>query len=183
MEYKYKIVSNDSMKIVNLASLSTSLKIGSEIYSVENNKEILLGFISHKALVYIAAEAANYSLQHYAKKKIPEAETCIDLAKKWIEDTSSVSNKEIKAAADDAGIAAYAAGAANALHAAAAYAEYAYYTAAYYTAAYYTANYYTAAANAAADAAGVNREEEFIRQGEFILDYLKSGLYLFHLEK
>ena len=36
-----------------------------------------------------------------------------------------------------------------------------------------------AAAEAAAEAAGVDREKEFIRQGDFILDFLKSGKHLF----
>ena len=43
-------------------------------------------------------------------------------------------------------------------------------------AAYAAAN---AAANAAADAAGKDRDKEFLRQGEFILDFLNSGKYLF----
>ena len=43
-----------------------------------------------------------------------------------------------------------------------------------------SAAYYAASnAEAAAEAAGVDREKEFIRQGEFILDFLKSGNHLF----
>jgi hypothetical protein len=171
MEYKYKIVSRDSTKIVNLIDLSRNLKMNSDIFSIENDKEITLGLISHKSLVYIAIENASYSLQHYAKKKIPEAENCINLVKKWIEDSSSVSNEELKAAADAANTYnAYAA--ANTASTAS-------------NAAAFAVNLsFNATANAAAQtAAYVGMEEEFIRQGNFILDYLKSNLYLFHLEK
>ena len=48
--------------------------------------------------------------------------------------------------------------------------------AAYANAAYAAAN--AAYANAA-DAAGVDKDKEFIRQGNFIIDFLKSGKHLF----
>ena len=131
MEYKYKIVSRDSTKIVDLIDLSRNLKMNSDIFSIESKEEVLLGIISHKSLVYLSSEFADYALQNYEKKRITEAETYTSLINKWIDDDTSVS----------------------------------------------------ASAYSAAYAAGVNREEEFIRQGNFILDYLKSDLYLFHLEK
>jgi len=168
----YRIVTSGKVKEVTLDQISRNIGIQSEIF-VLSDKEIYLGLVSHKTLVLFATEFAHYALQNYAKKKNPEAEICISLVRKWIEDNTSVSNEELRAAAyaADAADAAYAADAAasaasNAADAAnAAYAAYAAYAAA-------------DAANAAY-AAGKDREKEFIRQGEFILDFLKSGNHLF----
>jgi hypothetical protein len=163
----YRIVTSGTSKEVTLDRLSHSLRLHSEIYSIQEDGEIYLGVISRKALIFLATEFADYALKNYAKKEIPEAEVCLSLTRKWIEDDSSVSNEELKTAAD----AVYAAdaAAANANAAAAAYATNATYTAAY------AASY----ADAASYAAGKDREGEFIRQGRFILDFLKSGNHLF----
>jgi hypothetical protein len=162
---KYKIVTSGISKEVTLDRLSRSLRLHSEIYSIQEDGEVYLGVISHKALVFLATEFADYALKNYVKKEIPEAEVCLSLVRKWIEDDASVSKEELRAAA--AAAYAYAAdAAANAADAA--------------DAAY-------AAADAAADAAdaaypaGKDREREFIRQGEFILGYLKNNQWLFHL--
>jgi hypothetical protein len=158
---KYKIVTSGFTKEVSLGEISRNLAISSEVYALSDG-EIYLGIISHKTLVFFATEFADYALQNYSKKKSPKVKACIALTRKWIEDNTSVSNEELRAAAaaaDAAYAAAYAA-------AAAAYAAYA---------AYYAAD----AAEAAAEAARVDKEKEFIRQGEFILDFLKSGKNLF----
>jgi hypothetical protein len=168
---KLKIVSNGYPKIFNLCNLSRNLSINSEIYLIKEDEEILLGFINHHTLVYFCVEFADYSLQNYTKVKIPKAEKCISLVRKWIKDPTSVSKEDLEAAYHAAyNTFAYAsAGAANS----AIEPDYAYYA-------------FSVAVNTAVDAAdyaGKKKEEEYIRQGEFILDYLKSGLYLFHLEK
>ena len=165
----YKIVTSGKTKIVTLGEISRNLKVQSEIYAL-SDKEIYLGIISHKTLGFFSVEFAEYALQNYAKKIIPEAEICIHLTRKWLEDQESVSDEELRAAADaayDAADAAYAA--ADAANAAAAYAA---------AAAAYAA-YAAADAADAAYAAGKSKEEEFIRQGEFILDFLKTGKNLF----
>jgi hypothetical protein len=169
---KYKIVTSGNTKVVTLDEISRNIKVSSEVYALSDG-EIYLGMISHKTLVLFATEFAHYALQNYAKKKSPEAEICIDLVRKWIKDDTSVSNEELRAAAyaatyaaaADADAAAYAACAAAAYAADDAYAA--------------AANAADDAANAAANAAGKDREKEFIRQGEFILDFLKSGKHLF----
>ena len=176
---EYKIVSKDSEKILNLSDLSRNLKVDSEIFSIENDKEILLGFISHKTLVYLSSEFAYFAYQNYAKNQDLRVENCINLTKNWIKDQSSLSKEELSAAAVEADAAATnddtaAAYTANAAYSAAAAAN-------ADDAAAYAANA-AYSAYAAADAA-YSKQEEFIRQGEFILDYLKSGLYLFHLGK
>jgi hypothetical protein len=182
---KYKIVISRTSKEVTLDNLSRNLKLHSEIYSIQEDGEVYLGPISHKTLVFFAVEFADYALKNYAKKEIPEAEVCLSLTRKWIEGESSVSKEELRAAA----AAAYAAApaAANAAYAGAA--AYAAGAAAYAAAdadAAYAAAYAAAAAAAdaaayAANAAGKDKDKdkELIRQGEFILDLLKSGKHLF----
>jgi hypothetical protein len=174
----YRIVTSGKVKEVTLGEISRNLAISSEVYAIQDG-EIYLGVISHKTLVFFATEFAHYALQNYAKKNNPEAEICISLVRKWIEDDTSVSNEELRVVADAAYAAANAAyydaddatanaadAAANAANAAA-------------NAADAAANAADAAANAAANAAGKDREKEVIRQGEFILDFLKSGKHLF----
>jgi hypothetical protein len=176
----YRITSGNSKSNVPLSKISRNLNPQSEIYSIQEDGGVYLGVISHKALIFLATEFADYAIKNYAKKETPEAEACLSLTRKWIEDDSSVSEEELRAAAN----AAYDA-AANAAYAAAADAAYAAYAA---DAAYAAADAADAAANAAADAAadaayaaGKDREREFIRQGEFILDFLRSGRHLFNI--
>ena len=195
---KYKIVTSGTSKEVTLGEISRNLAISSEVYSIQEDGEIYLGMISHKTLVFFATEFAHYALQNYTNENNPEAEICISLVRKWIEDDTSVSNEELRVAAYDAADAADAAAAtANAANAAAvnantnaAYAAYAAASAAFNAsnAASYTNYAADAAAGAAAGAAsnaasaadaGVGRDKEYIRQGKFILDFLKSGKNLF----
>jgi hypothetical protein len=193
---KYKIVISRTSKEVTLDNLSRNLKLHSEIYSIQEDGEVYLGPISHKTLVFFAVEFADYALKNYAKKENPSSETCIALTRKWLEDRESVSNEDLRAAANAANAAyaaanaayAYAAAVANATYVAANVAAYAAADASYaaanaaYAAASYAAYAAYAAADAAAyaaDAAGKDREREFERQGEFILDFLKSGKHLF----
>jgi hypothetical protein len=164
-----KIISKGSESMVGLLDLSKNLEINSEIYSIQEDGEVYLGIISHKTLVFLATEFADYALKNYAKKYLPKAEACLSLTRKWIEDDASVSKEEMRAAA----AAAYAAAAD------AAYAAYAAADAAYAAAAAANAAAAAYAAAYAADAAGKDREKEYIRQGEFILDFLKSGKHLF----
>ena len=179
---KYKIVTSGNSRVVSLAEISQNLKPSSEVYSI-SDKEVYLGVISHQTLVLFATEFAHYALQNYAKKKLPEAETCIRLTRRWLEDQESVSDEELTAAADaaaDAADAAYGAAAAYAAYAAANAAAYAAAHAANAAAhaahAAHAAAFYAAAA---AYAAGVSREKELLRQGNFILDFLKTGNHLF----
>ena len=162
----YRITSGNSKSNVPLSKISRNLNPQSEIYSIQEDGEVYLGLISHKALVFLATEFADYALKNYAKRKIPEAEVCLSLTRKWIEDDSSVSNEELRAAAD----AAYAAYAAAAYAAADANAAYAAYAAAYAANAAYYAD-----ADAADTAAGKskNKLDEQNRQGTFILKFFE----------
>jgi hypothetical protein len=168
---KVLIITFGGKKVVPLTEISRSLRPQSEIYSIQEDGEVYLGVISHKALILLATEFADYALRNYAKKYLPKAEACLSLTRRWIEDDSSVSKEELRAAANAAYDAAYAAAnAADAAYAAANAANAADAVAAAYAA---------AAGNAAANAARKDREREFIRQGKFILDFLRSGKHLF----
>ena len=169
---KYKIVTSRTSKEVTLSYLSRNLKLSSEIYEL-SEVEVYLGVISHQTLVLFATEFADYAFQNYSNRNFPKSEACIRLTRRWLEDRESVSDEELWAAANAAHAAAHAAAATYA----AAYAAYAAADAAANAAAYAA----HAAANASAAAAGVDREKELLRQGTFILDFLKSGRQLFNI--
>jgi len=176
MKFRIINLADGYQKDCSFQELSTSLSANSIILRVKEEGFESIGLVTHQTLVFFAVEFANYALQNYTKKILPEAQTCIDLTRKWLEDQSSVSNEELKAAADAAyaadAVAANAAyAAANAAYAAAdaADADYAAYYAAYY-ADYAAANADYAAADAAG-AAGKNKLDEQNRQGTFILNF------------
>ena len=162
-----------SKKPCHITELSKSLAPNCEILREVGDSYEAIGFVSHSLLVYFCAEFAEYALQNYANEKIPEAEECLSLARKWIENPNSVSRKELISAAAAANAAANAAAYATAYAAAnaAAYAANAANAAAYATAAAYAAD--------AADAAGKDREKEFERQGNFILEYFLDSSNVF----
>ncbi len=161
MKFQVHNLQNGSMKECDLNNLSRSLSVDSEIVLFDGEKVEAIGFINHSLLIYFCVEFADYALQNYQKKKIPEAEECFSLVRKWIENPNSVSKKELEAAAAIAYTAGIAYTAANAATATATY------TATY--AATYAANAATATATYTAGAA-----KEFERQGRFILSYFSS---------
>lgn len=163
MMFKIINLADGSQKDCNIVKLSRSLSPNCEIMRIIDDKCEAIGFVSHSLLVFFAVEAAQYALQKYTKKSFTEVEICVNLTKKWIEDSSSVSKDELNAAA-------------SAFHTAAAYggADPAAYAAAFAaSAASYAAASY-AAASAASYAAYAGREKEFIRQANFILQYFDA---------
>ena len=182
----YKIISlvDGSTKSCALVNLSQSLSLNCEVLREVDGSHEAVGFVNHETLVFFAVEFADYALNNYTKRKIPEAEACIALTRKWLKNQDSVSNEELKvaanaaadAAADAAVYAANAAAAANAAYAAATY------VAATYAAIYAAANAANAAAHAAyaataaasaAESASAekSKKKEKERQGNFILSY------------
>ena len=175
----YYIISTFDGKVTNcsLSELSQKLKLNSILCELNGNGTLIDSWpLVHETLVTFAVEFADYTLLNYAEQKLPEAERCITLTRKWLENHNSVSVEELKSAA-------YAANAAHAAHAAHAATNAAYAAA---NAATYAAYAAYAAANAAAHAAsnaaawaandvGKNREAELIRQGQFIVGYLRSS--------
>jgi hypothetical protein len=117
-----------------------------------------IGLVTHHTLVFFAVEFVSYALQNYTKKITPEAQICIDLTRKWLEDQSSVSGEELRTAAFVDGNAysgaAYAAGSARSAAHATTYAD-------------------VAADRAACEchAAGINKLDEQNRQATFILNF------------
>jgi len=168
MKFQVHNLQNGSMKECDLNNLSRYLSADSEIVLFDGEKVEAIGFINHSLLVYFCVEFADYALQNYAKKKIPETEERISLVRKWIENPNSVSKEELE-------VAAYATNAAYAINAA--YATYTAAAAAYATNAATNAAYTaTAAANAATATATytAGAAKEFERQGRFILSYFSS---------
>lgn len=139
--------------------------------------------ITHAMLVHCAVEFAEYALKHYTKAgTLPDAERCNALTRKWLADPNSVSKEELNVAAAANPYAAAAAdsgkAAASAAYAAA-NADYATYAAAHSAdaAAYAATAAAVHAAAAGADAPQVRCVRAAVerRQGEFILEYLRSG--------
>ena len=87
---------NGSKKPCHITELSKSLAPNCEILREVGDSYEAIGFVSHSLLVYFVVEFAEYALQNYAKKKIPEAEECLSILRKWIENPNSVSSKELK---------------------------------------------------------------------------------------
>ena len=170
----YQIIStfNGSITNCSLSELSQRLKLNCILCELNADDSVSDSWpLVHETLVTFAVEFADYALNHYAKKKIPEAEACIALTRKWLKNAHSVSAEELKAAAD----AAYAAtDAATDAAYAAAYAANATYAAAYAADAADAATYAAADAANAADA-GKSREAEYVRQGQFIVEYLRAA--------
>jgi hypothetical protein len=146
-------------------------------------------------LVLFATEFAEYAIKNYTSDRVPEADLCISLIRKWISGDTSVSNEKLNSAANAAySIASYSdktatsnSGEAATCYSAEAvsYAIYAVNIAA--NAASANSGYAAADANGnavyaayyASDTAGKDKDKEFIRQGTFIIDFLKSGKNLF----
>ena len=157
----YQIIStfDGSTETCSVSEISRKLKLNSILCELNEQGSISDSWpLVHETLVTFAVEFADYALKHYTKKKIPEAEACITLTKQWLNNSDSVSAEELMAAANAAVAAAYGAYAATAV----AYAADAAANAAY-------------AATAAANAAGKSKEAELIRQGQFIVEYLRAA--------
>ena len=181
----YKIITSGKTKIVTLGEISRNLKVQSEIYALSDG-EVCLGLISHKTLVFFATEFADYAIKNYTRDRVPEADLCISLIRKWISGDTSVSKSLSSAANAAAAVASYSGESATSYSTEAA--SYAYYAAnAAANAANANSDYAAADTNVnavyaayyASDAAGVDKDKEFLRQGEFIIDFLKSGGHLF----
>ena len=166
----YRIIStfDGSTETCSLSELSQNLKLNCILTELNSDGSLIDSWpLVHSTLVTFAVEFADYALKNYTKKKSPEAEACIALTRKWLENHDSVSVEELKSAA----YAAYADDAAAAYAAdAAAYAAWAAHAADAARAAHAAA-----AADAAAYAAGKNREAELIRQGQFIVGYMRAA--------
>ena len=181
MTHVYSIVSplDGSTETCSLSELSQQLKLNCILCELNGNGTLIDSWpLVHETLVTFAVEFADYALKHYSKQKIPEAEACIALTRKWLENHDSVSVEELKSAAN----AAYAADAYAATHAATHAAAHAARAAraarAAHAAAANAADAAANAADAAANAAGGDensREAELIRQGQFIVEHLKSS--------
>ena len=172
----YRIIStfDGSITSCSLSELSRNLKLNTVLCELNTDGSLIDSWpLVHETLVTFAVEFADYALKNYTQQKSHEAEVCIALTRKWLENHDSVSVEELRVAANAAYADAAANGAATTAAAdAATTAAHAATTAAYAADAVYAA---TNAAYAAAYAAGKNKESELIRQGQFIVGYLRAG--------
>jgi hypothetical protein len=190
---QFEIHTGDNIKACKLQDLSRSILVNSEVYIVEGEKKRLVGISSGKTIAYLSAEFSDYALNNYTNLGELDAlpiKNCINLVRKWIENSSSVSEEELKAAAEAAAEAAAGAAAEAARAAAGAAARAA--GAAARVAVGATAGVAWAAENAAlaagasSSAIGSDKDarikaekNELERQGIFILDFFKTEKNMF----
>jgi hypothetical protein len=192
MKFRIIDLSGGFQKDCSFQDLSISLYSNCVILTFKEEGFESIGLVTHHTLVFFTVEFVSYALQNYTKKILPEAQTCIDLTRKWLEDQSSVSNEELRTAAEAADYAAYVA-ADYAAYVAADAADYAAYVAADYAAyvaadaadaayaaahaahaarsAAHATTHADVAADRAAHAAGKNKLIEQNRQATFILNF------------
>jgi len=154
-------------KSLTLEELSRNLCLNGILYEVSGDSEKGIGFISHKTLVFFAYTWEAWVLEA-SKTKPPKAQEALRLVGLWLEDSESVSNEELQAAAwaAESAWAAKAAGDAAWVAARAARA---------------VARAATRAATRAAARAAGDAAETYQKQGEFILAHLKSNRSLWDL--
>jgi len=117
MKYEFRVINlvNGVQEDCSLDDLSAIIGQNCEILRFKEDGFEAIGFVSAQTLVFFNIEFADYALQNYTNKIFPEAQTCIDLARKRMKDQSSVSEEQIRTAANvaydasDASDAAYAA--------------------------------------------------------------------------
>ena len=166
MKYEFRVINlvNGVQEDCSLDGLSLIIGQNCEILRLKEDGFEAIGFVSAQTLVFFAVEFADYALQNYAKKILPEVQTCIDLARKRMKDQSSVSEEQIRTTAN---FAADAYGAYDAYHAA----YHAAIDAAYTTVDIGCAGNSATNAVYAAIAAHKSKLDEQNRQGTFILNF------------
>jgi hypothetical protein len=83
---------------VSLQRLSREIVRDCEIYDITDG-EIYLGSLSHKKLVYILLSLTIQAIKAITSEINPEAELCIQLCERWLEDPKSISKEESRTAA------------------------------------------------------------------------------------
>lgn len=170
----YRIVTHSQIFTVDLEFLVRNLTFDCEIYDVSDG-EIFLGVINHKSYVYIASEIADYCINNYYKDDNPLFQEALTLTRRWLEDTTSVSVEEntslqmlIRKSCDSKknnNVLMIARRMLNCIleRNGGSAAEI-----------YFISRYASASFSLL-----TSKEEEFIRQGHFVLDFLKSDKHLF----
>jgi hypothetical protein len=170
----YRIVTHSQIFNVELEFLSRNLTFDCEIYDVSDG-EIFLGAINHKSYVYIASEIADYCINNYYKDDNPLFQEALTLTRRWLEDTTSVSVEEntsiqmlIRKSCDSKknnNVLMIARRMLNCIleRNGGSAAE-------IYFISHYVSDSFSLL---------TSKEEEFIRQGHFVLDFLKSDKHLF----
>ena len=99
---KYMIVHKEERRIVALSHLSTSLKIGCEIF--DESGVNLIGIVTENVLFYCAMEIARYPYEKFIKSNsggIMAVDFALSLCSNWIKDRDSTLIAEINEAGFD----------------------------------------------------------------------------------
>jgi len=100
---KFKIVYKNyktSHFVSSIRNLSRNISDNCEIYEVTDD-ELYIGHILKKSFLFISVNIADYFLRNFARRRenfsekiLKSAESCVDVSKRWLDDSESVSAKE-----------------------------------------------------------------------------------------
>ena len=99
MRFKTITFSDGYQRDCYLADLTRIVYANCEILLHKEPGLQAIGFVSHQTMVFFAVEFADYAIRNYTKNATPQAQTCLDLTRKWLENQSSVSKEQLKNAA------------------------------------------------------------------------------------
>ena len=144
----------------DIYGLSRNLILGAEVFQIDDSGRRSIGILSHKALIYIVSEFASYAMQNFLPKGNGDAKGLIKMVKAYADGASSIPDNEIFKYANVLNSVIYSG--------------------------YTTLNNGNTTSNAisTADYAAMAAPSGVIergRQGEFIVDFLKSNKALFML--
>ena len=169
----YKIISEDQDEksiVINPEMLSRSVNIGAEVYDV-SDKEIFLGALTRRSLVYISTEIIDYAMNNYVNKRIEDVDDALFECRRWLDDPNSLKEYPVWNLNYDkilrAGTVVYS------LHQAAS---------STINSIFSDSKYFHSAMSQVAVAAhliGVGYDHEYMRQSRFIIDFMKSDKFLF----
>ena len=102
MKFKIINLSDGSQKDCLFQALSRSLSSNCIVLRVKEEGFESIGLVTDHTLAFFAVEFADYALQNYAIGNLSDAKECIYVARKWLEDQSSVSEEELFVASGNA---------------------------------------------------------------------------------
>jgi hypothetical protein len=188
---KFKVISRSIYSerkeeyIIPLLELSRAIGVGSEIFITSSFmsdfnihcEEIYIGCITRIKYIYIITEIADYGICNYNSEIISEAQSCIKLARRWLEDPGSISKEEIDNIINEASIAMNFFKYPDRPLFAAALSVMKYIK---YPETNVNVNAIFFVANAALSLSREQmKEDEYTRQGQFIIDFMKSNKSIF----
>jgi hypothetical protein len=153
---RFRITKNNENHFFGTGTIYAGITPNCEVSEITDGN-VPFGVISHKALVYIATEIATYASKRYFENY--EMKDALEIARRWIDNPSSVSEDELNAITNPI--------------------LYNNFVSLYLikTIIYPDAYFYYICREIAEGSSRFTRE--YLRQGEFIIDFLKSDKHLF----